>query len=101
MAELQLDAGRIARAREHARHISRNVYDDMRAFTTTTVERATLRLMEVAETHARGRLRGPELLGVLAHAPRPRAPANTSLASVHCGPRASPRWAKRGRHGCT
>ena len=47
MAELQLDAGRIARAREHARHIARNVYDDMRAFTTTTVERATLRLMGV------------------------------------------------------
>jgi len=47
MAPLQLDAGRIARARDSARRIARQVFDEMNAFTTTTVERATLRLMGI------------------------------------------------------
>ncbi|HET9821240.1 MAG TPA: lysine 5,6-aminomutase subunit alpha [Burkholderiaceae bacterium] len=47
MAQLQLDAGRIARARESARRIARQVHEDASRKTTTTVERATLRLMGV------------------------------------------------------
>ena len=45
MISLQLDPAQIERARSHARRIARQVFDEMSAFTTTTVERATLRLM--------------------------------------------------------
>ena len=47
MPQLQLDQGQIARARESARRIARSVFDEMNQFTTTTVERATLRLLGV------------------------------------------------------
>ncbi len=47
MNPLQLDGAQIDRARASARRIARQVYDDMSAYTTTTVERATLRLMGV------------------------------------------------------
>ncbi|MBK9442653.1 MAG: lysine 5,6-aminomutase subunit alpha [Comamonadaceae bacterium] len=47
MMSLQLDQAQIDRARDHARRIARQVFDDMSGFTTTTVERATLRLMGV------------------------------------------------------
>lgn len=47
MAQLRLDGASIARARESARRVARQVYDDMAAYTTTTVERATLRLLGV------------------------------------------------------
>jgi len=47
MAHLQLDQARIDRARESARRIARRVYDEMSASTTTSVERATLRLMGI------------------------------------------------------
>ena len=47
MAELQLDGAQISRARESARRIARRVYDAMSGNTTTTVERATLRLMGI------------------------------------------------------
>lgn len=41
------DTARIERARASARRIARRVHDDMAGFTTTSVERATLRLMGV------------------------------------------------------
>ena len=47
MAQLQLDAARIARARESARRIARQVHEDSSRKTTTTVERATLRLIGI------------------------------------------------------
>ncbi len=47
MSQLQLDSAQIDRARESARRIARNVFDEMSQFTTTTVERATLRLLRV------------------------------------------------------
>lgn len=47
MAHLALDTQRIARARSSAAHIARQVFDDMSCCTTTTVERATLRLMGI------------------------------------------------------
>jgi beta-lysine 5,6-aminomutase alpha subunit len=47
MINLQLDQAQIDRARDHARRIARQVFDEMQAFTTTTVERATLRLMGI------------------------------------------------------
>nr|WP_319565360.1 lysine 5,6-aminomutase subunit alpha [uncultured Rhodoferax sp.] len=47
MAHLALDTQRIARARSSAAHIARQVFDDMSRCTTTTVERATLRLMGI------------------------------------------------------
>ncbi|MEJ6008070.1 lysine 5,6-aminomutase subunit alpha [Paucibacter sp. AS339] len=47
MSQLQLDASQIDRARESARRIARSVFDEMSQFTTSTVERATLRLLGV------------------------------------------------------
>ncbi|MBI2731758.1 MAG: lysine 5,6-aminomutase subunit alpha [Aquabacterium sp.] len=47
MSRLTLDQAKIDRARDMARRIARQVYDDMHRFTTTSVERATLRLMGV------------------------------------------------------
>jgi beta-lysine 5,6-aminomutase alpha subunit len=47
MAELQLDAARIAAARASAQDIAEQVWREMAPFTTTTVERACLRLMGV------------------------------------------------------
>jgi len=47
MAQLTLDQAQIDRARNSASKIARRVFDDMNQFTTTTVERATLRLMGV------------------------------------------------------
>ena len=47
MSHLHLDQQQIDRARDLARRIARRVYDDMQGFTTTTVERATIRLMGV------------------------------------------------------
>lgn len=47
MAHLQLDPAQIDRARASARRIARQVFDEMSAYTTTTVERATLRLLGV------------------------------------------------------
>ena len=47
MAHLQLDAAQIARARDSARRIARQVFDESSAKTTTSVERATLRLMGI------------------------------------------------------
>jgi beta-lysine 5,6-aminomutase alpha subunit len=45
MSHLRLDESRIDAARASARRIARQVFDDMSRFTTTSVERATLRLM--------------------------------------------------------
>ncbi|PIZ22525.1 MAG: D-lysine 5,6-aminomutase subunit alpha, partial [Comamonadaceae bacterium CG_4_10_14_0_8_um_filter_57_29] len=47
MSHLQLDPAQIDRARASARRIARQVFDEMSAYTTTTVERATLRLLGV------------------------------------------------------
>jgi len=47
MSHLHLDQARIDRARNSARRIARQVFDEMAQFTTTTVERATLRLLGV------------------------------------------------------
>ncbi len=47
MVPLQLDAARIASARASARRIAQQVWHEMQPFTTTTVERACLRLMGV------------------------------------------------------
>ncbi len=47
MAHLQLDAARIASARDCARRIAQQVWREMQPCTTTTVERASLRLMGV------------------------------------------------------
>ncbi|MBI5927455.1 MAG: lysine 5,6-aminomutase subunit alpha [Aquabacterium sp.] len=47
MSHLALDQAQIDRARTAARRIAHQVYDDMHHFTTTAVERATLRLMGV------------------------------------------------------
>jgi beta-lysine 5,6-aminomutase alpha subunit len=47
MSQLTLDQTQIDHARDTARRIARQVYDDMHRFTTTSVERATLRLMGV------------------------------------------------------
>jgi len=47
MSQLQLDQAQIDRARDSARRIARQVFDEMAQFTTTTVERATLRLLGV------------------------------------------------------
>lgn len=47
MTQLNLDHSQIDRARASARAIAHQVFDDMSRFTTTTVERATLRLMGV------------------------------------------------------
>ena len=47
MSQLQLDPAQIARARDSARRIARQVFDEMSQFTTTTVERATLRLLGI------------------------------------------------------
>ncbi|MDD5030680.1 MAG: lysine 5,6-aminomutase subunit alpha [Rhodoferax sp.] len=47
MSHLNLDPAQIDRARSSARRIARQVFDEMAAYTTTTVERATLRLLGV------------------------------------------------------
>lgn len=47
MAHLPLDASQIDQARTSAKRIAQRVYQDMSADTTTTVERATLRLMGI------------------------------------------------------
>ncbi|MDO8650829.1 MAG: lysine 5,6-aminomutase subunit alpha [Undibacterium sp.] len=47
MSHLQLDQAQIDRARDSARRIARQVFDEMAQFTTTTVERATLRLLGI------------------------------------------------------
>ena len=47
MSHLQLDQTQIDRARASAQRIARQVFDDMSRFTTTTVERATVRLLGV------------------------------------------------------
>ncbi|MCX7173982.1 MAG: lysine 5,6-aminomutase subunit alpha [Proteobacteria bacterium] len=47
MTQLHLDQAQIDRARDSARRIAQRVYDEMSRFTTTTVERATLRLLGV------------------------------------------------------
>ncbi|MGQ0711516.1 MAG: lysine 5,6-aminomutase subunit alpha [Rhodoferax sp.] len=47
MAQLQLDPSQIDRARASARKIAHQVFDDMNRRTTTTVERATVRLLGV------------------------------------------------------
>lgn len=47
MSQLNLDQAQIDRARDSARRIARQVFDEMEGFTTTTVERATLRLLGV------------------------------------------------------
>ena len=47
MTQLHLDQAQIDRARDSARRIARQVFDEMAQFTTTTVERATLRLLGV------------------------------------------------------
>src|SRR5512133_418871 len=47
MSQLHLDQPQIDRARDSAKRIARQVFDEMAGFTTTTVERATLRLLGV------------------------------------------------------
>jgi beta-lysine 5,6-aminomutase alpha subunit len=47
MSHLNLDPTQIERARESARRIARQVFDETSPFTTTTVERATLRLLGI------------------------------------------------------
>ena len=47
MTQITLDPAQIDSARDSARKIARQVFDDMNRFTTTTVERATLRLIGV------------------------------------------------------
>lgn len=47
MSQLHLDQAQIDRARACAQRIARQVFDEMAGFTTTTVERATLRLLGV------------------------------------------------------
>jgi len=47
MTHLHLDTTQIARARQAARTIAQQVHRDMSRFTTTSIERATLRLMGV------------------------------------------------------
>ena len=47
MPRLTLDQAQIDRARQSASRVARQVYDDMHRYTTTSVERATLRLMGV------------------------------------------------------
>ena len=47
MTQLNLDQAQIDRARDSARRIARQVFDEMSLFTTTTVERATLRLFGI------------------------------------------------------
>ncbi|MFC5303408.1 lysine 5,6-aminomutase subunit alpha [Azospira restricta] len=47
MTQLTIDQAQIDRARAAAGKIARRVFDDMNRFTTTTVERATLRLFGV------------------------------------------------------
>ena len=47
MSQLNLDQAQIDRARDSARRIARQVFDEMSQFTTTTVERATLRLLGI------------------------------------------------------
>ena len=47
MTHLHLDPSQIDRARASAQRIARQVFDDTRQFTTTTVERATVRLLGV------------------------------------------------------
>ena len=47
MPRLTLDQAHIDRARQSASRVARQVYDDMHRYTTTSVERATLRLMGV------------------------------------------------------
>lgn len=45
MAHLTLDQQQIDRARAHARRIAEQIHEEMSLFTTSTVERATLRLL--------------------------------------------------------
>ncbi len=47
MTLLHLDQAQIDRARDSARRIARSVFEKMKPFTTTTVERATLRLLGI------------------------------------------------------
>lgn len=47
MSQLNLDQAQIDRARDSARRIARRVFDEMSLFTTTTVERATVRLFGI------------------------------------------------------
>lgn len=47
MTQLHLDQAQIDRARVSAGRIARQVFDEMAQFTTTTVERATLRLLGI------------------------------------------------------
>ena len=45
MAQIQLNQEQIDRARDHARQIAKEIHQEMSQYTTTTVERATLRLL--------------------------------------------------------
>ena len=47
MTRLHLDQEQIDRARDSARRIARRVFEQTKPFTTTTVERATVRLLGV------------------------------------------------------
>src|ERR1035437_3017637 len=47
MSHLHLDQAQIDRVRDSARRIARQVFDEMSPFTTSTVERATLRLLGI------------------------------------------------------
>ena len=47
MSHLNLDQSQIDRARASAKRIGRQVFDEMNRHTTTTVERATLRLLGI------------------------------------------------------
>ncbi len=47
MSQLQIDQTQVDRARDSARRIARQVFDEMSQFTTTTIERATLRLLGI------------------------------------------------------
>ncbi len=54
MSRLHLDKAQISRARARARRIARRVSDEMSALTTTSVERATLRLLGIDGVDANG-----------------------------------------------
>ena len=54
MTQLHLDQAQIERARGAAQRIARQVHDEMSPFTTTTVERATLRLLGIDDVDENG-----------------------------------------------
>ena len=58
MGQLHLDQARIDRARGSARRIARQVFDEMGQYTTTTVERATLRLLGIDHTRLTYKFQG-------------------------------------------